>query len=40
MLSKELLLDLAEVNETGVDEQERHIFADADLAEFAKALSW
>lgn len=38
MLIMESLLELAEVNETGVDEQERHIFTDADLAEFAKQV--
>lgn len=38
MLSRNSILELAEVNETGVDEQERHIFTDADLAEFAKQV--
>ena len=38
MLSLKAILDLAEVNETGIDEQERHVFTDADLAEFAKQV--
>lgn len=32
------VLELAEVIETGVDDQERHVFTDADLVEFAKQV--
>jgi hypothetical protein len=38
MLDVQTILDIAEITETGVDEQERHVFSDADLIEFAKEV--
>jgi hypothetical protein len=37
-MDKQQILNLAEVHETGVDEQERHIFSDEDLTEFVRAV--